>query len=147
MSVLADYLGEVEVSEITKDDLIKFFHYLRTEYKPKRFSGSEKSLSSATIDNYWIAIRSFFKWAKETLEIENISDGIPGPKFAPPEIIPITKEEILKAIKAATKKYVPPKGNKRGYTAALPNAQRNKAIILLLLDTGIIKEDRGFMLK
>lgn len=137
LSVLADYLGEVEISEINKDDLIRFLHYLRTEYKPKRFSGSEKPLSPATIDNYWIAMRSFFKWAEETLEIENISDGIPRPKFAPPEIIPLTKEEILEAIKAATKKYVPPQGDKRGYTASLPNAQRNKAIILLLLDTGM----------
>lgn len=46
-----------EVSAISSDNLMEYFKYLRTEYKPNRFSDSEKPLSDI-FDNYWIALKS-----------------------------------------------------------------------------------------
>ena len=137
LRLFSEYLGEIELDEISKDHLIDFFYYLRTEYQPRRFSGSTSPLSPASLDNYWISLRSFFKWVDEELEIENPSGDLPRPKYAAPEIAPLTREEIREAIKAATLTTISMARQAKSVTRKVPHADRNKAIILLLLDTGI----------
>ncbi|MCD6424369.1 MAG: phage integrase N-terminal SAM-like domain-containing protein, partial [Anaerolineales bacterium] len=43
LSNFSSFLGEIE--NITKQNLLEFFYYLRTDYKPRRFSGSTEPLS------------------------------------------------------------------------------------------------------
>jgi len=132
-----NFLGEVEIENITKLNLLEFFYYLRTEYKPRRFSGSLEPLSPASLDNFWISLRSLYKWCHLELEIENISLELPRPKFEPPEIAPLSRKEILEILQAATLAKETDAGTKSGKRAKLTNADRDRAIILLLLDTGI----------
>ncbi len=54
---------EREVSQISTQDLCNYIAWLRTEYKPRRFSGSERPLTPKSIRNAWIILCAFFTWA------------------------------------------------------------------------------------
>ena len=43
---LAEFLGDPNVASITTHDLKRFFHYLRTEYTPPRWNGTERPLAA-----------------------------------------------------------------------------------------------------
>ena len=60
------------IREMKKEHLLSTFSYSR-----------EKGLKPASIQNIWIAMRSFFKWAEKELGISRIDIDIPLPK-APP---------------------------------------------------------------
>ncbi len=54
---LISYLGDVEIESITKEDLQRFFRYLRTD----------TSLCEATIAVVWRGVRIMFRWAAAEL--------------------------------------------------------------------------------
>jgi integrase/recombinase XerD len=61
---------------------------------------------------------------------------LPRPKYESPEIVPFAQDEVKRLIAAA--EYTPVvKQSGRTYKIKRPNADRDKAIILILLDTGI----------
>jgi site-specific recombinase XerD len=60
----AAYAGELEVAQITKQDIEAYLFYLRTEYVPHRFGGDTRALSPKTLRNIYITLASFFTWAR-----------------------------------------------------------------------------------
>ena len=58
-----DFAGDVEVGQITAPDIRKYLAWLRTDYKPHRFTGNDKPLSPKTIRNFWVSLSAFFSWA------------------------------------------------------------------------------------
>lgn len=73
--------------------------------------------SESTIQAYWKIIRSYFNWASDEFHFQR-PDNIPMPQPAPSPVYPFSVEEIQKLTKAC-------------------KTPRDKAIILLLLDTGL----------
>jgi integrase/recombinase XerD len=129
------YLGERHVESLTFEDWNLFLRFLRNEYKPRRLNGDQSSLSEATIDNYLKTIHSFYRWAEEILSIKRVDLKLPRPKYQCPQSIPFSQAEVKRLVDACRFANVE-KRNGQKYQFKRPNLDRNKAIILLLIDTG-----------
>lgn len=136
---LLRYLRDQPLEEITPDALKQFVYYLVTEYVPERNPYSTRRgtlLSGSAIDNYWKALRSFFRWTQENgLTKNNPADDLPRPKFSPPEVQPFTEDEIKRLLKVA--EYTHAERNGKKIAVKRPTAKRNLALLLLMLDTGL----------
>lgn len=130
---LEAYCNDMEVSEVTSTDILRFLKHMRTKHEPKRWNGSTKPLSAQTIRNIWVALRSFFTWASYTLQIVDVMQQVPVPKASNAERTPFKAEEVKRLLKVVTPKRAQRKRYKNHYIQML----RDQAIILLLLDTGL----------
>jgi len=130
------FFGDREVESLTVTDWLNYFNYLRHDYKPKRLNGDQSPLSEATIDNHWKMIRSFYGWATTILSIERPDLKLPRPKYESPETIPFTQDECKRILEACEYTQVI-KQSGRTYRIKRPNADRDKTIVMILLDTGI----------
>jgi len=76
-------------------------------------------LSGQSVRMYWRVFRVFFKWCAENeLITESPAASISQPKAVILEVIPFTEDEIQTMLKSA-------------------GSKRNRALIMLLLDTGV----------
>ena len=114
-----------DIQNIEKEHLLSTFSDVR-----------DKGLKPASIQNVWIAMRSFFTWAEKELSFKRVDKGIPLPKAPEPIIKPFTENEIKRLLSACnnTKRATSP--NRRNFSMTRPTVVRDKAIILMLLDTG-----------
>jgi integrase/recombinase XerD len=101
LKVWASRMGDKLIEEITADNVREFLAWLRTEYKPRRTSGSERPLSPKSLHNAWIALCAFFTWASKEFKFDSPMKGVPAPKFEYPPIEPFTKEQIETLLKAS----------------------------------------------
>ena len=123
------FTNHTELSKIKTEDIKKFLAYLQFEYQPIRWDKKDHSpLSSYTLKNVWITLKSFYSWAKTDLQIPDIMLTIPPPKITKVEVEPFEKGEIKALLSVVDKK---------SNGANHPFALRNRAIILTLLDTGL----------
>jgi integrase/recombinase XerD len=102
------------------------------------FLAAQKEVSNKTKYNYHINLAALWTWAvKKGVVASNILHEIDRPKPEERAIIPLTEADIRRVLEALiyTKEYTRP--GKRASRHKLPNAERNRAIVLLLLDTGI----------
>lgn len=136
LKYMCNFFKDPELESLTADHWKSYLLHLHTEYKPKRFNGDEAPLKLSSIDNHWKTIRGFYNWAVEALEIERPDLKLPRPKYESPQMVPFTKEEVEKLIEASQHTQVVKESGKT-YKIKRPNADRDKAIILILLDTGI----------
>jgi len=127
LGIFLGYLGDVEIEKIMGEDLVEYLVYLRTDYKPNRPGGDTSPLSYSSLDNHWKCQRSFWGWCERILEIERPDKYLPRPRGKIPEVRPFTQDEIKALVE----------GCSRGRKARRPTGARDKAIIMLMLDTGI----------
>lgn len=127
-----------DLDQLTPADWKRYFTHLRTDYQPKRFNGDTSPLAPSTIDSHWKTMRGFYNWAiNNTILSTNRPDlEVRREKYQSPQIIPFAQDEIKRLITAAEFTQVE-KQNGKKYKIKRPNADRDKAIILILLDTGI----------
>lgn len=133
---IINYFGDCELEELTLDKWKQYFLHLRTDYTPKRFSGNTEPLSLATIDNHWKMVRSFYNWATDILSIERPDLHLPRPKVPEVQIVPFTQEEVKRLLDSCQFTQVTKQTGKT-YKIKRPNADRDKAILMILLDTGV----------
>jgi integrase/recombinase XerD len=136
LNYMCKYFGDPELETLTSAHWERYIHHLHTEYRPTRFGGDTSPLKPSTIDNHWKTIRGFYNWASKRLEIDRPDLQMPRPKYEPPEIIPFTQDEVKRIIEAAQRTPVV-KQSGRTYKIRRPNADRDRAIIMILLDTGV----------
>lgn len=128
LNKLADHLpADPPLAAITVNDL-------------ESFLASQDQLSKKSLHHYHAAISSMYTWAttrRPPLVTEHLMRTIPAPQPEKRIIVPFTQDEIRRLLRFAdtTRKYQRP--GKRASTHTLPSGARNRAIILLLLDTGI----------
>ena len=96
----------------------------------------QSELSPVSISHVWKAIRAFYKWTSAEGMTERPDHGLAQPKFKLPEVVPFSVDET-KALLKACDRTAPANGKKQGFTMARPSAVRDKAMLLLLLDTGL----------
>jgi integrase/recombinase XerD len=133
---LQDYLLDTDVVRITHHDLARFLAWLQTDYQPRRSDSGE--LSQAALHSVHKAIRSFFKWAAAELEIVRPDLAFKTPRYQNKEIIPYTQDEIERMKKAAvTSRTIEKAKGFKPYRFECQNSDRNQAILLALLDTGM----------
>lgn len=123
------YLDNPEVDQITEQNVQSFFAFLRTDYDPP--------LAGASIENVWKAVRSFYNWASDTLPIHRPDSRIPRPRYAQEEIQPYTREEVKALLRACEYTTLALSMRRKSFAMKRPTAFRDRAIVLLLLDTGV----------
>ncbi len=120
------FLGDKPMRQVSIEDARRFIVYLQTDYG---------SLSPTSIFHAWKAIRALYKWASAEMSMPNIATGLKPPKFQAPEIVPLTNVEIEKLLQTAV--TVEHKDKTRQYQRKTQQGERNRALILFLLDTGL----------
>ncbi len=129
---LIDYTHDSDVENITTDVLRSWLTWLRDGYTMP--SGGR--LSAASRQDAWTAVKSFCRWAHDTMGIPNAADGLKRPPGESPVIVPFSEDDVKALLKAAG--TITTKDDKRkSYTMRAPNDKRNTAIMLTLLDCGL----------
>jgi integrase/recombinase XerD len=131
------YGGDRSVSSVTNQDVTKYLNWLRTEYVPNRVNHKTHPLTGKTIRNVWIAFSSFFTWASHEFQFQNPMGEVPPPKFPKPQVQEFSKEEIERLLKACVTSRVAKTKIRQSYTMHRYTANRDRAIILTLMDTGL----------
>jgi integrase/recombinase XerD len=128
---LTEYIGEeTELASITSNDLRRFFAHLKDDL----------DLSGKSRNNIWVVLSSFWSWAERepALRVPHPIRGIiQQPKFTKKKIVPYTQAEVIAMINACdlTATWTTRNGNTTRTTRA--TVLRDRAIIILLVDTGL----------
>ncbi len=133
LNELKSFLGDPHVEDVTLDKLRSYMYHLRQNYRTKK--GTQ--LSGSSLDNNWKAIRSFFRWCSEDLDIGRPDLDLPRPKYTSKEIRPFSQEEIRDILEACTHTKRYDTQDRKAFRRMRPTAYRDTAIIMVLLDTGI----------
>lgn len=120
------FIGDKKITEIAIDDARRFIVYLQTDYG---------NLSPVSIFHGWKAIRAFYKWLGSEFQIQNVMINLKKPPFQAAEITPLSNDDIEKLLQASVK--IDHKEEKKQYARRAPQADRNRLLILFLLDTGV----------
>jgi len=130
--------GERDIASITSQDVTEFLFKLEsTQFQKTR--DRMATLSRSTVVSHYRTLRALFSWAaKEKILTGPRPDNAENHYKAPqPMVAEFTQVEVKKMLKACDEtKEVEPEG-KKSYKMKRPTAIRDKAIILMLLDTGM----------
>jgi len=135
-----DYIdGDPCIDTITTDDIRRFLAHLGDHITTPAGVAPRPSrkLSKKTIRNYWVGLASLWTWAvKDGFVDHHIVRAVTPPEPEKPAIEPFTKADVKAML--ATIEYSKPytRPGKRECTHTRQTAIRDRAIILLLLDTG-----------
>lgn len=104
----------------------------------ERFLSSQGHLSNKTLLNYHTGLSAFWTWAtKEELVEKHIVRAIIAPKPEKREIVPFSENEIKLMLGSLEKSRAYTRPGKKLSDHAVLGAERSRAILLLLLDTGM----------
>ena len=132
-----NHIGDQDVAKIKPSDLINYFAWMRTEYKPKRWNGNEDPLSAKSLRNVYIALRAFYTWLSKEFKLPNPAKEITPPKFPQHVIQTFSKEDLEKLIKSCVYSREAKTDDRKPFVMRRHSANRDQAIILTLLDTGL----------
>ena len=124
---------------ITRDQLISFFAYLRDDYisEPDGIANrGQIKLSAKTILNIHTDLSALWTWGVEEGYVKtNLVRTIQPPDAKPPVVETLSKDDLEKLLGACA---VTRSWKSRDYKPQeRPTADRDRAIILLLVDTGL----------
>ena len=125
---LVAYLADPEFAAITPDDIRRFLTHLV----------DDQHLSKRTVHDSWIILSALWTWAAGELGTPHALHGrVTEPTYPKREIEPFTLEDIKQLLKAIQQ---PKRWQTRGgrqVEASRPLADRDRAILLTLLDGGL----------
>ena len=119
---LIDQIGDVEIQDLNQEILRGFL--------------ASQPVGKKTLLNYHTGLSAFLKWSvsEEILESNPLA-GVPRPRPEQRIIQPIPEEHIRLILQACGR--VEYQRDRKRIVADIKNKHRNRAIILLLLDTGL----------
>ena len=85
----------------------------------------------------YIALRAFFSWLNKEFKLPNPAVEVTPPKFPKHVIQTFTKEDIEKLIKSCLYSREAQTDERKKFVMRRPSGNRDQAIILTLLDTGL----------
>ncbi len=132
-----EYVGDVAVSQVTSPQIRDFLVWLRAGYKPRRIAGGDQPLAPKTVRNFWVTLSAFFTWASEEFGIPSPVKGVHAPKFEETPVEPFKREDVEQLLKAADYMREAKTSVRQSFTMRRATANRDHAIILFLLDTGL----------
>jgi site-specific recombinase XerD len=144
MSLGARHLSQNTVDDYTRT-LHKFATFLVTDppvheitsKHVEQFLASFKDLSNKSLLNYHIGLSALWTWlVREEIVSENIIRKLTPPKPTKKEVVPFTEAEV-KAMLSALNRSKVYRRDGRNVDHALGSMERNRAILLLMLDTGL----------
>lgn len=137
LHLLAQRLDNPDVRDLDTPALAAHLDWLRNQYKPIRKNHDTAPLSPKTLRNHWITLRSFITWAMVELAIPDIIKPIRAPEYQLPQIEPLTRAEVRALLSVVDRTEPAVTAARRAFTQRRPSARRDRALILLILDTGI----------
>ena len=137
--LLLFFQDDPPIGTVSRDKMVEFFAWLQCVYisNPDGVAPRRKgSLSPKSVLNIHVALSSLWTWAtQEGFAPANVVRTIDAPPAPPPAVEPLTKEDVAALLKACpssrTWRTRPHIANSR------PTADRDRAIIMTLLDTGV----------
>ena len=131
-----EFTKDPPINEITSKTITDFFNYLEDyRFTPGRPGNpGTKKLAPKTIFNYKTGLSSFFAYVEE-------EHGLNSPKLPKREkkekpVLPFSTDEVMRMLKACEHINVEP-SLKAAYKYPRQTRLRDKALILVLFDTGI----------
>ncbi|MGV8953688.1 MAG: tyrosine-type recombinase/integrase [Cypionkella sp.] len=124
----AEFVKSKEVEVITANDVRRFLAHIEKQH----------ALGKKTVCNAWVALSSFWSWAKSELEIEHVIHGkIERPQFRKPQIDAYTEDEVRAMLAAC--EFAAGWNTKTGKAtkSRKPGMLRDVAAIFVLLDSGV----------
>ena len=125
---LLAFLGDPEFTDIASNDIRRFLAHLADHYR----------VSRRTVHDAWIPLSSLWTWAENELDTPHIIRGkVKQPKYTKRTVDALTEEQVRAVLAAAD--YMRPYSSRKGkeVIAARPTADRDRAIVLALLDSGL----------
>ena len=116
----------INLQEVKKEHLLEAFSTFR-----------DMDLKPASLQNIWTPMRSFFNWAQNEFQLSRPDLNIPCPQAVPPIINPFSSDEIRRLLSACNHTKRATSQKRESFLMKRPTAERDKAIILFLLDTGV----------
>lgn len=121
-----DYIGENHAFETI------------THRHVEGFLASVTHVTNKTLLNYHTGLSAMWTWAvREHLAETHVVHMVTPPKPEKREIMPFSEEEVKLLLHSVTRSKVYQRAGQRQSDRGLPHAYRMRAIILLLLDTGL----------
>lgn len=93
-------------------------------------------LGKKTRANAWTALSSLWSWAEGALGVSHIMRNVPMPRYVRNQPDPYSEEDV-RALLGACDQTAPWDGRYRGIRSRRATADRDRAIMLVLLDTGM----------
>lgn len=123
---LINHLGpDTLIASVTTDHLTTWLSTLTT-------------LSAKTVLNHHVALSALWAWAvTERLCPSNLLHSIPPPRPDRTAIVPFSESDCRALVNACSRTRTYTRPGKAPTDHALPNPERTRAIVLLLLDTGL----------
>lgn len=137
LELLLICINDKPVHTITLANLRTYMAWLQTTYIPKRPGGDESPLSGGSLFAAWKSVRALFLWLASEYKIERIDLDWKRPSFEYPEIIPFTQYEVARLLEGAEFTREAQTVNRQPFRMHRSTSTRDKALILLLLDTGL----------
>lgn len=125
---LIEFLHDKDIEQVSSNDIRRFLAHQVDQH----------GLSPKSLSNVWTALSSLWSWAEKELSLPHALRGkVKRPRYTRPVIEPFTQDEIRALLKAAeyTADWTAASGKRT--QSRRPTASRDKAIILVLLDSGI----------
>jgi integrase/recombinase XerD len=126
------------IASITHDQLVAFFAWLQDDYISEPDGVAPRGqihLSPKSIKNIHTALSALWTWAVNEGYVEkNIVHTIAPPRVVAPVIETFTQDEIKALLKACDKGRT---WKTRDTTSERPTADRDRAIVMTLLDSGV----------
>ncbi len=133
---IEDYLNTFHKFETFMGDDVSFTSI--SKHDIQRFLTAQTDVSNKTVLNYHIGLSALWTWAvKEQIVPANVVREVHPPRPEKREIIPFTEAEIKALMSSLEHSRIYSRPGKRSSNHALPDAARNHAILMLMLDTGI----------
>ncbi len=125
---LGEFLGDVEFEKITADHINQFLGSVEEKY----------DLSPKTIQNYWAALSSLWTWAEKALDAKHVIRGrVERPKVRRKQVQPYRESEVRALLEACDRTLAWRTPNGVEVESHRTTALRDKAIIMVLVDTGL----------
>ena len=126
---LTEFVGKTrELKDISGEDIKRFLNTLRDDLE----------LSQKTILNHWIALSSFWTWVERDLGLPHIIRGkVNRPRPRRRLSAAYTEAEIRELLAACDRGAGWDRAHGQRMEVKRPSALRDRALILVLLDTGI----------
>ena len=137
LSKWVERTGDQDISQVTGPQISSYLAWLRTEYQPHRFGAKTYPLSGKTIRNVWIALSSFFHWAERELGVSFPMGEVRAPHSPRPSVPELTRDEVERMLRACTYSRATLSASRQSFVTRRPTANRDIALILALLDTGM----------
>jgi integrase/recombinase XerD len=132
------FTNEMTIDSVQPAQIEQYFIYLKNDFRISHVGTTPiepRAVSPKTISNAHGTLAVFWKWVTNEYQINN-PFRIPSIKFYTKPIVPLCEEEINELLKCCKTTTKIPKVLK-AYTSSRNTYRRDRAIILVLLDTGV----------